>query len=322
MPHGDLIWADLSTFDLSKAEAFYARAFGWRFGGDAYRVAANASGEVAGLYTMPEKFVKIRMPSFWMSYIEVDSADRAAEIATQLGGKVEFGPVDEPGAGRIALIRDPLGAGFTVVEAPTFNGAWTGPGARAAHALIISNASAVISFYEALFGWKFSEHGDATWTIARAGTTIAELHEIPDPAIRGTEEFWGIAFATDASSVRAAGAEHLANLDLLAGPASLWRDDQGAAFFTLAGSYGQRQDAASKKIPFFAYAGLGLILLSLITGWTWIWAAFFVAWVITGVRDRATYLLETVRRDDHPALYWTLMAIYAALGVLALFGEV
>ena len=56
------------------------------------------------------------MPSFWMSYIQVDSVEETVRIAEQYDAKVEIKPQPAPGGGVFALIRDPAGAGFTCFE--------------------------------------------------------------------------------------------------------------------------------------------------------------------------------------------------------------
>jgi predicted enzyme related to lactoylglutathione lyase len=50
----------------------------------------------------------------WLMYAFVRDADLAAELVTQLGGRVLSGPMDVPGGGRIATCVDPQGAAFAV----------------------------------------------------------------------------------------------------------------------------------------------------------------------------------------------------------------
>jgi len=224
--HGRFLWADLSTFDLDAAHAFYARMMGWRF--DGY-FAHKDDVSVAGLYTMPEKFQAIGMPSFWMSYIGVDNLAASIETASRLGGRVEVGP--QPlGAGQFALVRDPLGAGFTLYEGDDM-----GPSAHG-HALFVSAGAAVRSFYAALFEWTFGPGFGGIQAIQSNGMTIGHLHEIPDPVQRGTEQYWGVLFGSsdlirDAQSIEGAGGEIVAETALPEGASLLARDPQGAAFF-------------------------------------------------------------------------------------------
>jgi predicted enzyme related to lactoylglutathione lyase len=53
-------------------------------------------------------------PPNWLHYIQVDSADRAAERVTANGGKVLNGPMEVPGGDRIAQYLDPQGGAFAV----------------------------------------------------------------------------------------------------------------------------------------------------------------------------------------------------------------
>jgi len=93
------IWADLSTFDIQSAKRFYNQCFGWEYQAldDGYLSCLVQDSPTAGLYTMPEKFQGMGMPSFWMSYVHVDDLEKIVRLAD-------------------ALIRDPAGAGFTCYE--------------------------------------------------------------------------------------------------------------------------------------------------------------------------------------------------------------
>jgi uncharacterized protein len=53
-------------------------------------------------------------PPNWLQYIQVDSADSAAERVKASGGQVLNGPMDVPGGGRIAQCLDPQGGAFAV----------------------------------------------------------------------------------------------------------------------------------------------------------------------------------------------------------------
>lgn len=329
MAHGDFIWCDLSTFHPAQTQAFYTSVFGWQFSGEGYAIAHRADHPVAALYEMPEKFQNIKMPSFWMSYIAVDDVAQTVARATELGGKVEVGPTPFDGGGQFALIRDPLGAGFTVYEGTALDGALTGAGGRLGHELFVSDASAVIPFYTGLFGWQISAAQGEGHAISHAGRIIAYLHEVPDPAIRGKEQYWAIVFDTAGAPLEAfaqrvtqAGGQAVAQVELPDGPAMILRDPDGAAFFVRAA---QGKDAPvgtpqSGLRHWRSILGLALIGLAFVTGWAWIGAVFSAVWVTMGLRDRATYLLEPVTRDAAPVLYWLILLSFAALGVAALAG--
>ena len=64
---------------------------------------------------MPE-MVPAEMPSFWITYFAVTDADSVAARAKELGGSVVTEPMDIPEVGRFAVIHDPQGAHFGILQ--------------------------------------------------------------------------------------------------------------------------------------------------------------------------------------------------------------
>lgn len=120
--HGAFTWNELQTHDTAACEAFYAAVFGW----------VPESAEMpTGMYTsfkLGEDYVagmvQIRpewgeAPSAWMVYIAVDDCDGAVATTTGNGGSVIMPAMDIPEIGRFALLKDPQGAMFYVLQTPT-----------------------------------------------------------------------------------------------------------------------------------------------------------------------------------------------------------
>ncbi|MEL6689158.1 MAG: VOC family protein [Pseudomonadota bacterium] len=308
--HGTFVWADLSTFRSDVTERFYSRVMGWVFSDGVAHVNGAAT---AMLYTMPEKFQAIGMPSFWMSYIAVDRVTEAIEAAQALGGKVELGPVAYE-QGQIALIRDPLGAGFTVYEGPAIEASTAGPGASMGHALFVSDVSKVAPFYEALFGWSFGPSDAGVQSVTLAGKHLFHAHSIPDPNIRRKEEYWAVLFRAPsgqfAQTLAEEGGNVLASVTLPEGRATLATDPDGAAFFVLGGPAAKEPAAA---VPWRAWAGLIMVLVLSFSQMVWPWAIFLAAWIFDGLRRKRTYLFEDVSRSSQPLTYWAIMGSYGLL---------
>lgn len=55
-------------------------------------------------------------PSHWASYIAVDNADETVAKITANGGSVHVPPFDAPGVGRMAMVADPSGADFAIIQ--------------------------------------------------------------------------------------------------------------------------------------------------------------------------------------------------------------
>ena len=115
---GSLTWAELRTRSRASAAGFYETVFGWEVqlvqsGAEAYITCLLDQVPVAGMVELGA--ADGRSPSFWMPYFAVEDCDAAASLADGLGGEV-CAPPHETGGLRLAVLRDPLGALFYVVE--------------------------------------------------------------------------------------------------------------------------------------------------------------------------------------------------------------
>jgi predicted enzyme related to lactoylglutathione lyase len=170
--HGTPCWYELSTARgaLAAAEAFYGAVLGWTvrdagMEGFDYRLASADGDLVAGLMEMPPDVGG--MPPFWMIYFAVDDADRAAADIGAAGGTVHREPADIPGTGRFAVVADPQGAAFGVLQPEPMQGGGAGNAfdqAKAGHGnwneLMSSDPAAALRFYTGLFGWRKSQSVD------------------------------------------------------------------------------------------------------------------------------------------------------------------
>jgi predicted enzyme related to lactoylglutathione lyase len=126
---GTFCWADLATNDTTGAKAFYGELFGWRPNdsemspGMVYSLLEKDGRSVGALYQMQPGFHPDGTPPFWLAYVAVTSANDAARRAIELGGGVLMAPADAHDKGRMAILRDPIGAVFAVWEARSSAGA-------------------------------------------------------------------------------------------------------------------------------------------------------------------------------------------------------
>ena len=121
---GSLTWTELRTRSRASAVGFYEAAFGWdvqsvQSGAQTYITCLLDGVPVAGVVELGA--ADGCSPSFWMPYFAVSDCDAAAALADGLGGEVCATPHDAAGL-RLAVLRDPLGALFYVVEPQTRGG--------------------------------------------------------------------------------------------------------------------------------------------------------------------------------------------------------
>jgi predicted enzyme related to lactoylglutathione lyase len=155
---GTFSWAELVTSDADAAKAFYTAVFAWTYDdapigdGQVYSMAQRDGKTVAALFAGDQ-------PPHWNCYFTVESADRAATRAKELGANVLAEPFDVMDAGRMAVIADPTGAVANLWQAGRSIGAElvNTPGAITWCDLLTPDADKAAAFYGELFGWSTEE---------------------------------------------------------------------------------------------------------------------------------------------------------------------
>lgn len=111
---GSLTWEEAAVDDLAGAQAFYSRVFGFRFdeipdmGG--YATFATGERPLGGVGP-----AEPGLPRGWSVCFAVGSTDEAVAAVERRGGKV-LHPAEDTEFGRFAVVADPWGAAFSVME--------------------------------------------------------------------------------------------------------------------------------------------------------------------------------------------------------------
>ena len=185
---------DLLTMDLIGTADFYHQLFGWEFTGD------FSSPDTTLMRGDPDEGVAVVLTGDgvlgetlgrvgrWEMFFSVASVDETAERSWRRGGDVIHSPVLIEGGSRVALIRDPTGAVFGVVEDV--------PPGRAADAvgcergrmvgieLHTTSGEVAADFYCEVFNWTTSADPDPSAVLFnRAGIAFAGLVADPSPVL-------------------------------------------------------------------------------------------------------------------------------------------
>ncbi|ARQ02913.1 VOC family protein [Pseudorhodoplanes sinuspersici] len=115
--HGTFHWNELTSRDVERDKRFYQDTIGWTFvsmpmdRGDTYWCAIHDGKPVAGIFplTSPE-FDGV--PEGWMPYLAVDDVDARVAKAVKAGAQLMRPIFDVPDVGRIAILKQPGGAGI------------------------------------------------------------------------------------------------------------------------------------------------------------------------------------------------------------------
>lgn len=113
---GAMVWNELATRDVERAQAFFSEVLGWTFeAGEfpAYHYIHNRGRLNGGIIQMDEEWGD--MPPHWQVYFAVEDIDQIVKRVPELGGQIISGP-DDSSVGRFAVIADPSGAMFSAIQ--------------------------------------------------------------------------------------------------------------------------------------------------------------------------------------------------------------
>jgi hypothetical protein len=127
---GAMTWNELNTRNPATAREFYGKALGWQFeefqGGDGYWL-ITVPGKIQGAPLSDDQYnggimmvgddFPPEFPAYWSVYFATADVDADIATITELGGSVVAGPMDST-AGRIAVVADPSGAIFDLIQPP------------------------------------------------------------------------------------------------------------------------------------------------------------------------------------------------------------
>jgi uncharacterized protein len=117
---GEWIWSSLITSDPNTDAAFYQKLFDYQV----FELPASMSAQHlllasenyarASVNTLPANRPKVR--PHWLNYVRVEDAVKMTAKVVELGGRVLVGPRIDRHGGKVALVADPLGAVFGLLE--------------------------------------------------------------------------------------------------------------------------------------------------------------------------------------------------------------
>ena len=117
---GAMCWNELACRDVEAATDFYTALLGWKtdtitIGGAEYTTVLVGDRPNGGIYRMGDDLEDL--PPAWFVWFGVETTDRSAAQVIDLGGEVIRPPYDGP-FGRAALVSDPQGAVFGMMQVP------------------------------------------------------------------------------------------------------------------------------------------------------------------------------------------------------------
>jgi hypothetical protein len=121
-----LCWTELYTTDAEQARRFYGSVFSWDTedmpltgGSGSYLVVSRTGGGQEGSHGGIMQLAADALPDgvgYWQPYFGTSDANAVVATASARGGTILMPATDMEGVGRIALLKDPEGAPFAVLQ--------------------------------------------------------------------------------------------------------------------------------------------------------------------------------------------------------------
>jgi len=119
-----MTWNEIASRDVDAAVSFYSDLVGWSadasdFDGFAYTVLKVGERTTGGAYDMTG-FAPDEVPAHWLSWFGVEDCTAAAATVSEHGGSV-VRPPEKSSVGVSAVVTDPFGAAFGIIEAAQYD---------------------------------------------------------------------------------------------------------------------------------------------------------------------------------------------------------
>jgi len=186
---GKVVWHDLVTPDLEKSKTFYGELFGWQFEelSSGYLLARNEGRPVAGLARLDAT----QYTSHWLPLVSVTDIAQGQETTRAAGGKVVLKAFELRGRGQVAVLKDPQGAAFGVLQSSHGDPEDRVPGLNTWmwNEIWTDDVVGAAGYYGTLFGYEqgAARIGKVTYDyLRRDGKPRVGLLTKPDPEIGNT----------------------------------------------------------------------------------------------------------------------------------------
>ena len=243
-PDGTPTWIDLGIPDLERAMGFYGSVFGWEFEVGPpemmrYTQCLLGGRRVAALAENPDP----QATEFWWSmYLAAGDCDATTGRVTDAGGTLVQAPMDVIDQGRMAVVRDPVGAQFGLWQGRAHIGCEVvnEPGSLVRNDLITPDPEPARRFYAAVFDFTLDGNPDLpdfdfTFLRRRDGHEVGGIMGVAE----APSSAWATTFEvadTDETVARAtaAGGTATAPEDFVYGRMATVTDPFGAEFTVIA----------------------------------------------------------------------------------------
>jgi len=189
-PLGRFLWYELMTTAPDAAIPFYKKIVGWGLlpwdQDPSYRMFTAGGTPIGAVMNLPAEAKQMGAPPHWMFYVAVPDTDATVRQAQAMGARAYVEAMDIPSVGRLAVLADPQGATFAILQPAGDPGSHDGPrtpGEFSWHELATTDPVAAWSFYRTLFRWDDADAMESPMgtyqMFGRAGIPLGGIYRKP-----------------------------------------------------------------------------------------------------------------------------------------------
>jgi predicted enzyme related to lactoylglutathione lyase len=199
-------WLDYAGNEMKSANEFFTKLFGWDIsmadGSPMEYFMINHKGMPGGgTMALSQEMKDMNVPPCWTSYIGVENIEACLAKTTENGGKVMFGAMEVPGAGRWAIIQDTEDGVVGLWEPTNLKGFAHKDehGAPCWFEFASNNPESTSQFYVNVFGWTCKKEdmgGMEYFTFNNGNESVAGMFKMP-PELQDVPPHWLPYFGVD-----------------------------------------------------------------------------------------------------------------------------
>lgn len=88
-----------------------------------------------------------------------------------------------------------------------------------------------------------------------------------------------------------------------------------------------KRDSANRAVDpagrtqWLTLAAMAILLLATIMEWYWVWGVLFLYWTVAAFVMGQAFVVQTIRQDEHPVLFWIVSITWLLLAILFIISD-
>ena len=86
-------------------------------------------------------------------------------------------------------------------------------------------------------------------------------------------------------------------------------------------SRADRSSSFADRTKWPTLVAMAVLLVVTFAEWYWVWGLLFLIWSLSAFVMRQVFVIQTIRQDEHPFIFWLISITWVVLAVLVVSYE-